>query len=362
MNSNKKLTILMLALFLLTTFSLAQPRQSVVPNLIGLNVPQADAALHLVGLRLGVQTLDLSTSVETDQLGTISAQSVDANETLTPGAPVNITVVRAPNIRFIYDDNDLTLINQTGEAIALASLSLVGEAGAATLILAGERWGIRHIPPDGCIQIWSIGRAAPKAVAGCPEISAWFSSSDVSTYVWTQAAQVDSFTLMQAGIALTTCQAAPPASQDSPTVCDAYLPSTPPPEQVGFLYLAYTYEAFSALNPTDDAWMPLSAPLTHADGTVMSLAALFNYTNTEMVAISLDGESLTPLAPQECILFRVPDSPDSPAPEPCGLVVADAVLDSVFWRSDFTVTDPKGVKRTCAAATEENLTVCVMQQ
>ncbi len=361
MKTMKVLTILIIIVTMLVSVSEAQSTSSIVPDLIGLNVPQSEAALHREGLKLGLQTLDLSTPVELDQLGTIIVQSVAAGEMLAPGQTVDITIVRAPNIRFIYDDNDLTLINQTGRVIPLAALSLVGES-LDSPVLAGERWDINFIPIGGCVQIWSIGRAAPKAIDGCEEISAWFSTSDPTSYVWTQVAGVESFTITYADVSLSACPAAPPASQDTPTVCDAYLPNYPPLEQVRFLYLVYTYGAFSARNLTLDAWMPLSAPITQADGTLIRLNDPLIYTDIKSVVIPLDGYALTPLAPNECIVLRALDDAGALVPEPCGLIVADAILDNAFWRSDFTVTDSTGVSRTCTAAVEGELTVCVMQQ
>jgi len=362
MKTMKVLTTLIIVLITLVSMSEAQSTSSIVPDLVGLNVPQAGAALHREGLRLGLQTLDLGTPVELDQLGTITVQSVAAGEMLAPGQAVDITIVRVPNIRFIYDDNDLTLINQTRRVIPLVPLSLVGQS-LASPVLAGERWDISFIPIGGCVQIWSIGRAAPKAIDGCEEISAWFSTSDPNSYVWTQVAEVESFTITYSDVSLSACPAAPAASQDAPTVCDAYLPSYPSLEQARFLYLVYTYGAFSARNPTLDAWMPLSAPIiTHADGTLMSLSDPLTYTDIKSVAMPLDGQVLTPLAPNECIVFRALDDAGALAPEPCGLIVADATLDNAFWRSDFTVTDSTGVSRTCAAAVDGELTVCVMQQ
>lgn len=361
MRSIKMTMVLILWLSLTTVYTLGQSTTTSVPDLSGFNVPQAESILHLAGLRLGVQTVVFDNSVAIDQLGTIVNQSVGAGDRVELGQVIDISIVHAPNVRFIYDDNDLTLINQTGRVIPLDVFTLGGN-GTSPLILEGNRWGISAIPAGGCIQIWSIGRAAPKQVEGCSDITAWFSSANnPDLHVWTQVRDMTSFDVILDGVVWMTCPAAPPASQDSPTVCDVYLPTSPAPEQGGFLYLTYTNDVFSALNPSTDTWMPLTAPLTTSMGDVVRLNEPSVYSQTLPIVLTSDGSLLPRLAPGECLLLYSEDEIDATAPEPCGLIVAEGQAD-LFWRDDFRVTGSDGVSRVCKGASPDKLTVCIMQQ
>jgi beta-lactam-binding protein with PASTA domain len=102
---------LALCLFMGINQVLGQDQTATVPDITGLPVPQAVAALNRSGLVLGTQTPFEGT---TDQaLGSIVSQSVAAGSTATYGSAVDITLVQAPNARLIYDDNDITLVNLT---------------------------------------------------------------------------------------------------------------------------------------------------------------------------------------------------------------------------------------------------------
>ena len=57
-----------------------QEQTPVVPNLAGLNIPQATAALNKVGLALGNQTSEPWTQAAGIPQNTISAQSIPAGQ------------------------------------------------------------------------------------------------------------------------------------------------------------------------------------------------------------------------------------------------------------------------------------------
>lgn len=351
-----------LLLCLLTTLGIAQDSEILMPNLVGLNAPQATSILHQNNLRLGKQTIDITTPPDGVEWGTIRAQSIAAGDSVGSATVVDVTIAQPANIRFFYDDNDMTLINQTGLPIPLSHLRITGMGGDSP-VLDGTRWQISAIPAGGCVQIWSIGRAAPKAITGCGEISAWFSSTlDSSVYVWTQTAGVESFTVWQADRPLMTCPAAHANSQDDPLICDAHWPPIPAPEQGGFMYLAYTTNALSVRNPATDVWMSLAAPLISATGETWALSERTRYETVLEVVFFPDSEVLSQLAPDECLILRDSQTPLAAPPESCGLVVAEGVVDSPFWRSDFALLGSDGERRTCKASTPDKLTVCILQQ
>src|SRR5215213_758346 len=81
-----------------------QDQTPVVPNLAGMNIPQATATLNRVGLALGNQTSEPWTEAAGVPQNTISVQSVPAGQPATAGAPVDVTVLRSPNVSLSYDD------------------------------------------------------------------------------------------------------------------------------------------------------------------------------------------------------------------------------------------------------------------
>src|SRR5215813_13975992 len=90
--------------FCAASVTLAQAQT--VPNLVGLNLPQATAALNNVGMALGNQTSAPWTQDSGVPQNTISVQSTPAGQAATAGASVDVTVLRSPNVSLSYDDND----------------------------------------------------------------------------------------------------------------------------------------------------------------------------------------------------------------------------------------------------------------
>src|SRR5882757_1915509 len=108
---------LALAIFLcfcMVSAAQMQATSPVVPNLSGMNIPQATAALNHVGLALGNQTSEPWTDAAAVPQNTISVQSIAAGVPSSSGASVDVTVLRSPNVSLSYDDNDFTVINNTG--------------------------------------------------------------------------------------------------------------------------------------------------------------------------------------------------------------------------------------------------------
>ncbi|MCU0464105.1 MAG: PASTA domain-containing protein, partial [Anaerolineae bacterium] len=121
-----------------------------IPDLSGLNTPQAAAALRLEGLALGDIVWEFSTSLEAN---TVIGQDPAAGTALDAGSKVDVVVAQTPNVRLMYDDNDLTLINSSGGDINLNGLLLVRESDGRAL--PGARWPLELLPDRGCLQVWS---------------------------------------------------------------------------------------------------------------------------------------------------------------------------------------------------------------
>src|SRR5262249_45211254 len=116
------LTLTYLLCFYSVGIAHMQDQTVVVPNLAGLNIPQAVAALNKIGLALGNQTSEPWTQTASVPQNTISSQSIPPGQTVTVATSVDVTVLRSPNVSMSYDDNDFTLINNTGSSIDFNSL------------------------------------------------------------------------------------------------------------------------------------------------------------------------------------------------------------------------------------------------
>src|SRR5690348_12468683 len=105
---------LLLALCLICLFAgTVYAQDAAVPDLTGLNVPEAAALLNKNGFALGAENNVGWTADSGQEQNTIKGQSVAAGQTAAPGSAIDVTVLRSPNAMLIYDDNDLSLVNKT---------------------------------------------------------------------------------------------------------------------------------------------------------------------------------------------------------------------------------------------------------
>lgn len=343
---------LILNLFFIRHLAVAQAEDPAVPDLNGLNVPQAAAALRLANLALGEVRWDFSTAQNTNA---IIGQEPIAGSALEVGGVVDVVVAQTPNIRLVYDDNDLTLINMSGGAIDLNGLLLARETDGRAL--PGARWPLEVLPTGGCLQVWSVARSVSKPVEGCRDITAWFSTGVTEVHVWTPLPEQETFSLSIAGELVADCQTAIPADSDNPRVCEGYVTPSPDPTTARYLYFSYTPGALVVKNPSPDLWMPLDVTLV-GGGESVDLGAAALYSNTLLVVLDEDGWRVLPLAPGDCAVLFVDDP--VPLPEACGLVIAEAT-GADFWAGGFRLGG-QVIARTCPAASDDRLTVCVLQR
>lgn len=334
-------------------------QETTVPDLSGLNVPQAAAALNNAGLRLGTVSPRPMTAADAVTPNTVADQSFPAGDTVAHGATVDIAVWSAANITLIYDDNDLTMINRTGGNLNLGNISFNSLDGSRRF--TANNWRANMEIGD-CAQIWSIARNEPKDIEGCSESMYWRTTNDPNEHFWTQTAGVDSFVIVQDGVERGTCPAAPANSQDAPLTCEFYVVSSADnAETTPYIYMAYTTDRFAVINNSDDAWMPLTPNLYNFNPRAQVGASL----NLGDPALYRDVEILGDyrrLAPGQCLMFTISPLTNAEAPQPCTVLAQrDLSADVAFWTTGFEVDSPSLSGRSqCPAATPERLTLCIL--
>jgi PASTA domain len=324
-----------------------------VPDLTGLSVPEAAAALNRVGLALGVETGEAWTAESGLEQNSVKAQSIPAGQTAARATTVDITVLRSPNVILIYDDNDLTLVNKTGAPLDLTGLFFNTLDGAAAG-MAAARWA-PSLRDQQCTQVWSIGRNGPKGLDECSTVQNWLVTTSGGEHFWTGAGGTTRFAVTQNGIQRMTCAVANPGR------CEFYLSGGSGGETTEYVYFAYTPERLAIINQSTDRWMVLAGftvynnfvpqaglPVPVADPTLYG-------GNVNPVA------RLNQLAPGQCVLFTN-SAPDSATPpQPCDVIARlDIGPQVIFWGAAFEMDSADGQRHNCPAATAGRLTICVM--
>ncbi|HEX2623569.1 MAG TPA: PASTA domain-containing protein, partial [Phototrophicaceae bacterium] len=215
--------------------SLAQTSEVVVPDLTGLNVPQAAAALNRVGLALGTESAGLWTSNSGIPENTIGSQSVTPGGSAAPGTSVDVILLRSPNITLIYDDNDLTMMNRDNRRVDFTSLVFNTLESATSASFNASRWSGR-LRGGYCTQLWSVGRGNAKDVDGCKGIDNWLTTNNPAEHFWTASNGVKNFSVVQDGVERAICEAA----SSEPKTCDFYLETAGQSDSAEFVYFAYS--------------------------------------------------------------------------------------------------------------------------
>ncbi|MBZ0298754.1 MAG: PASTA domain-containing protein [Anaerolineae bacterium] len=326
-----------------------------VPDVTGLTVPVAAATLNRAGIGIGQEISAQWTAESGFPQNSVGAQSVAAGTSVDAGTKIDLTVLRSPNMLLIYDDNDFTLINQTGGSIDLSGISLRALDGSGASF-AASRWGAT-LREDRCAQVWSVNRNGPKGLDECDYIEHWLSTTNGGEHFWTGAGGATRFAVLQNGIERVQCPVANPGH------CEFYLPAgSAAGDATEHVYFAYTQDRLAVINNTTDKWMPLQglrvlnnfaptkgAPVTFADATLYGR-------NLDPVA------NINQLAPGQCILFTNSSPTAETPPQPCDVVARLDVGPSViFWGAAFdveSITDDQ--PHSCPVATADRLTLCIM--
>jgi hypothetical protein len=338
----------------------AGAQDSTVPDVTGLGVPQAAALLNRNGLRLGAQTGEPWTEASGLAANTISAQAIAPGQVVTPGTAVDVTVLRSPNVLLVYNQEVITLINQTGAALDLTAIQFNTVDGSTPASFPASTWTATLNPGDRCVQLWAVARTGPERPPACSGVDRWLSTAKPSVHFWTGAAGATHFNVVQGGIERAVCETAAAGGSQ----CAFYVPSDAASADVtDYIYLVYTTERLVVLNQSTDRWMPLSGIFIYSYNPNLSVPgaelpagdpALFN--NPDTVA------DITRLAPGQCLLYSNSNQDAAYPPQDCDVIARlDINPKLIFWAANFeigSVTD--GQRHTCPAATEGKLTICIM--
>ena len=353
----------MIGLLCFSTISVArmQEQATTVPDLIGLNLPQATAALNRVGLALGNQTSEPWTEAASVPQNSISAQAVAAGETLEVGTPVDVTVLRSTNVSLIYDENDLTIINNTGGNLDFNGLVFGAAEGGTPAAFSASRW-TGGLAAAGCAQIWSVIRSIPKDVPGCERVNHWLTTNNPAEHFWTALNGVSRFRIVQNGIERGNCPAAPAGT--APMTCDISLTVNANEGGTPYIYFAYTPQRLIIYNRSDNQFMRLvNTPVYNNNPNLTPPHQVINLWDSSLYQILNPVASTTRLAPGQCVLFTDRSVPESlETPEACEVIARlDLEPSVVFWTHNFDVGDETdGQTSSCNGAVAGQLTICVM--
>ena len=332
----------------------AQGTDGVVPDLTGMNVPAAAAALNRLGLALGTETGVAWSEGAAGAPNTIIGQSVPAGQPVTPGAAVDITVARELNALLIYDDNDLTLVNRAGVDLDLTGLTFNSVDGNSPASFAASRWA-GALRSGQCGQMWSEARNGPKGLDECAAIQNWLWTGVAGEHFWTGTNGATQFSVVQNGIERGQC----PTGTGR---CELYLAVDSADDVTGYLYFSYAADRLVVWNNSPDRWMPLRG------------AGIKNYAipggpfDLALDDPAVYGRNANPvanlgrLAPGQCLLFTAANPAVSAPPEDCNVVARLAIgPDLIFWAADFGVIRPVDEQeRTCPAASPDGLRLCIL--
>lgn len=326
-----------------------------VPDVIGLNVPQAAALLNQNGINLGIETNITWTADAGVPENTIGVQSIAAGERVTPGTTIDVTVLRSANTLLIYDDNDLTLVNQSGAVMRLDGLNFFSIGGSSESSFTATRW-TDELAVGDCARIWSQSTRESEDRPECPASTYWLATQQAAAHFWLGTSGATQFRVEENGIERAVCPVA------NPGTCAFFLAGGGSSSDVtGFVYFAYTPDQLIVHNVSESQWMLLdgsqivnNAPA--AAGSTFAFASAEVFGNPQVIG------SINRLAPGQCLHFTGSATISDSMPEMCDAVARLDLDPSVnFWVQPFgvaSVTDDQA--HTCPAAIADKLTVCIM--
>lgn len=345
----------LLSVCILLTFTMWNSAQGddpiVVPDLSGMTVPVAAAFLNDMGLQIGPETAVGWTAASEVAPNTIMTQSIEAGQSASYGTVIDITVARAPNVILIYDDNDITLVNQSDGAITLGGVRFFSNGGSPQTSFQASRWD-PSVDSGDCTQLWSVGRTSAKDVPEC-DSTRWITTNNTAEHFWTGANGAADFTVVQDGIERAVC----PVSTTGH--CEFYLNATSSSEVAPYIYMVYTTDRFMILNNTTDQWMALNNTTISSDyaaeGTPIVSESFFQDPVNVVGYIEF-------LAPGQCIIYTN-NADGASTLQPCK-EIARASFNTdptLFWNSEFNVTSiADDLDHICSAGLPDRITICIL--
>lgn len=358
------LFVLAVGLTLFTGFNVLSQNAStvIVPDVVGMTVPQASATLHKAGLRLGTQTVIYE---EAGQSDTVRSQTLAAGTSINAGATLDVEVGVVFNVLLIYDENDITVVNLTGGNLNFGGMEL-SSGGEGEI--PQTAFTLREIPNFGgqlehtqCVQIWSDAADSSKPMSACERgVRNWFSTILPERHFWTGDNGANRFIVSYRNTVVGTC---PTFRGRNERTCPLRLRlDAADTDTAEYLYFIYTTDELAILNPSVSRWMPLENVQVE-DHSLDDLAQL-----PRIAALGDD----TRLAPGECLLFDAPadeatssDSESATPPasvdhlnEDCFSVGQATFTVGKFWGGTFSVRGTS--ERTCPPALPRQRVICMI--
>jgi hypothetical protein len=342
----------------------AQDADVMVPDVTGLSIPQAAAALNRAGLLLGQQTALNWTLDSGAAPDLVAAQSVAAGTMVAADTSVDVVVPRTANMQLIYDDNDLTLVNMSDTPADMRGLRFMDVSGTASFAatrLTGE------LRARQCVQVWSIGRNGPKGINECRFIQNWLSTRNRSEHFWTAVNGIQEFAVLDNTTELARCPAAGIGTEANPLRCQFfYGGGAGGSELTDYIYFAYTPQAIAIINMSEDRWMPTDGIIYNYNPGIAIPGVTLRFGDPQLFGASSrrsPGE-IERLAPGQCIVLTSAPMEADAAPQPCHVVAQrDLVPQVAFWLADFQVESVTSGRRLgCPAAIAERLTLCILSR
>ena len=349
----KHLTLIVLIMLFLTQFVQAQDN-AIVPDVTGMTVPVAAAELNRAGIAIGQETGEPWSLESGLTRNSIASQSIPPGTSVEPGARVDVTVLRSPNVALIYDDNDLTLVNQAGSGIDLTGIFFQALDGNRATF-AASRWG-QTVRENRCTQIWSLNRNGPKGLDECDYIEHWLTTTNGAEHFWTGAGGTTQFSVTQSGIERAVCPVANPGR------CDFYVPAASAGDITEYVYVAYTSDRLAIINNSEDKWMPL-AGFKFSNNNAQPRGATIAPATPSIFGSNLNpAANLDRLAPGQCIFFTDSSPEAQTPPQPCDVVARLDVGPSViFWGAEFPVDSVSDDQpHSCPVAQPGRLILCIL--
>lgn len=346
--------LLMIVLCSFVNVTFAQSDAVTVPDLTGFDVPRAAAELNRNGLRLGNEQGVAWTESSPYPAGFISGQSIAPGETATYGTTIDIQVFSTANVTLIYDDNDITFVNQTGNTLDITEITFNATDGSR--LFAASDWQ-PTIDDGNCGQLWSVTtRREAKRLPECGAIR-WIGTNDASKHFWTSLAGVTDFRVLQSGIEQVLCPAAPAGTE--PLRCSFFVAGQAGSAEINtdYLYFTYTADRFAMINKSTDRWMPVTSTALFSATTEAPVSVTVpEWLNNEQVVGDVNR-----LAPGQCVLLT---TGDTTLPESCDVIATATIsTEAAFWQNGFQIdsqTDNERERRFCPPADLSRRTLCVM--
>lgn len=350
MSKHAVLVIIFLLTLMLTGGINAQD-QATIPDVTGLSVPEAAALLNRSGFVLGAENNVAWTAESGLNPGAVSGQSLAAGSAAARATTIDLTVLRSPNTLLLYDDNDITLVNNTQAEINLGGITFAALDGPGASFSAA-RWA-SSLRPAQCLQLWSVGRNGPKGLPECESIQNWLiSANNTSEHFWTSGAS--QFGVYQDGVQRATCQAAA-------LRCEFYLASATTGDVAEYVYFSYTPNNLVVRNQSANQWMSLNG-LVILNNFVQPAGAPISIGDPALYGNGIGLGSVQRLAPGQCIFFTDSSPSAGQLPESCDVVARlDIGTNLIFWGAPFGVDSVSSdLQHSCPAATAGKLTICAM--